>query len=134
MQCMVSAFKPWPRLQEHVRQDESDNEAEAEASESSGPVTASHGSNGLDNSGSAADNVSIQMSERSKEDGVSKQRCSAQQHGLGRWKQKYHRDLSCELLGSIKLWAINRVHNQLQGTSEGLGKIESFYSKPAEKL
>lgn len=78
MQCMVSAFKPERRaFQEHVRQDESDNEAEAEASESSGPVTgASHGSNSLDNSGSPADNVSIQMSERSKEDGVSKQRCS----------------------------------------------------------
>lgn len=62
-----------------MRQDESDNEAEAEAeAESSGSTVtgASHGSNGLDNSGSAADNVSIQMSERSKEDGVSKQRCS----------------------------------------------------------
>lgn len=77
---MVSAFKPERRaFQEHVRQDESDNEAEAEAeAESSGSTVtgASHGSNGLDNSGSAADNVSIQMSERSKEDGVSKQRCS----------------------------------------------------------
>ena len=70
-----------------MRQDESDNEAEAEAevSESSGSTVtgASHGSNGLDNSGSAADNVSIQMSERSKEDGVSKQRCSAQQPWVG---------------------------------------------------
>eukprot|EP00434_Breviolum_minutum_P000495 symbB.v1.2.000429.t1/scaffold32.1/size405148/2 len=73
---VVLAQKSSTQRMEHVRQDESDNEAEAEASESSGPVTASHGSNGLDNSGSAADNVSIQMSERSKEDGVSKQSVS----------------------------------------------------------
>ena len=55
--------------EDHVRQDESENEAESS-------VTVSHGSRSVDNSGSAADNVSIQMSERSKED-VEKQRCLA---------------------------------------------------------